>query len=205
MALRHRHALEAKIGNPHWEQQPRVPAGNSILSGRWMQLAGDVPSPGDPPDIPKQRPANAQERNRIAKQMAKAGRRPNVAAIIVDLIKDTPWAQEIRGTVTSYWDEAKTFEELREAANSSAPGYDIHHVVERASAEQDGYSRSKIDGSDNLVRIPRIKHWEINSWYATKNKDFGGVSPRDYLRGKSWEEKDAIGRKALIDAGVLKP
>jgi hypothetical protein len=88
---------------------------------------------------------------------------------------------------------------------SPAAGYDIHHIVEKASAKEDGYPVSQIDGPENLVRIPRMKHWEINGWYATKNKDFGDMSPREYLRGKSWEEKNSVGLKALIDAGVLKP
>jgi hypothetical protein len=55
------------------------------------------------------------------------------------------------------------------------------------------------------VRVPTLKHWEITGWYMTKNKDFGGVSPRDYLRGKSWDEKVRVGRDALIRYKVLKP
>jgi hypothetical protein len=34
--------------------------------------------------------------------------------------------------------------------------------------------------------------------------DYGGLSPRDYLRGKSWEEQYEIGLKALRRFGVLK-
>jgi hypothetical protein len=48
MALRHRHALEAKVGNPHWEEQPRVPRGNPD-GGEWTRLAGDVPNGELPP------------------------------------------------------------------------------------------------------------------------------------------------------------
>jgi hypothetical protein len=92
----------------------------------------------------------------------------------------------------------------RDASNPRA-GYDIHHIVEQTSAEEDGFSRQTIDSPENLVRIPRWKHWAINSWYQTKNKAFGGLSPRDYLRGKSWEERRRVGLDALVDAGVLKP
>jgi hypothetical protein len=213
MALRHGRSPEAKVGNPHWENQPRVPAGNSILSGRWTQLAGDEPGPGqgggpsshEPPELPVKRPATAQERNQKAKELAKAGRRPGKAGAILLLIEAASWGWEIAATVTSYWDEPKTFEALRDAAMSPAAGYDIHHIVEKALAKEDGYPVSQIDGPENLVRIPRMKHWEINGWYATKNDDFGGLSPREYLRGKSWEEKTSIGQKASIDAGVLKP
>jgi hypothetical protein len=62
-----------------------------------------------------------------------------------------------------------------------------------------------IDDPDNLVRIPALKHRDITSWFQTKNDDFGGLSPREYLRGKAWEERRQFGLKALVDAGVLKP
>ena len=47
------------------------------------------------------------------------------------------------------------------------------------------FQASIIDAHDNLVRIPRMKHWEINGWYARSNKEFGERSPREYLRGKT--------------------
>jgi hypothetical protein len=46
---------------------------------------------------------------------------------------------------------------------------------------------------------------EITSWYMTKNKAYGGLSPREYLRGKDWAERTSVGVDALIDHGVLKP
>jgi hypothetical protein len=76
--------------------------------------------------------------------------------------------------------------------------------VEQTSAEQDGFYRSKIDAPDNLVRIPRLKHWLINAWYQTPNEDFNWSTPRNHLRGKVWEERTRIGRDALVRFGVLK-
>jgi len=57
----------------------------------------------------------------------------------------------------------------------------------------------------NKVRIPTYKHHEITGWFAKGNKDFGGLSPREYLRGKSWDERFRVGIEAMIDKGVLKP
>ncbi|HEV7911754.1 MAG TPA: hypothetical protein VGP28_11885 [Methylocella sp.] len=54
-------------------------------------------------------------------------------------------------------------------------------------------------------RIPRLKHWEITGWYMRGNKRFGGLSPREYLRGKDWDERRQVGLEALIEAGVLEP
>ena len=84
-------------------------------------------------------------------------------------------------------------------------GYDTHHIVERTSAEEDGYPKSRIDAPDNLARIPRMKHWEINAWYQTKNDRFGNVTPRDYLRGKDWDERERVGIEALTTFKVLRP
>jgi hypothetical protein len=84
------------------------------------------------------------------------------------------------------------------------PGYDIHHIVEKASAEQGRFPKFMINALENLVRIPRFKHWEITGWYMKSNEYYGGRSPRDYLRGKDWDERWRIGVEALIRHGVLK-
>ncbi|MFZ0846751.1 MAG: hypothetical protein WAM62_13245, partial [Pseudolabrys sp.] len=85
---------------------------------------------------------------------------------------------------------------MQQAVSTSAPGYDIHHIVEQAQAERDGFSRESIDSPDNLVRIPTLKHQEINGWYQTKNPAFDGMSPREYLSGRSWDVRRAVGLDA---------
>jgi hypothetical protein len=62
-----------------------------------------------------------------------------------------------------------------------------------------------INRADNLVLIPRYKHWQINSWFETPNEAYGGLTPRKYLQGKSWDEKRYIGLGALKKFEVLKP
>jgi hypothetical protein len=107
--------------------------------------------------------------------------------------------------IKAYLDSPKSIEELQAAARFPERGYDIHHIVEQTSAERDGFPRSMIDSPENLVRIPTLKHWEINAWYQTENKDFEGRSPREYLRGKDWKTRRKVGISALIKYGVLKP
>jgi hypothetical protein len=99
----------------------------------------------------------------------------------------------------------KTLDELQRAVSNPAPGYEIHHNVEKTAAKKAGYPRQMIDGPDNLVRIPTLKHWLITGWYMTRNRKYGGLSPRDYLRGKNWAERTKVGLKALILFKVLKP
>ena len=75
----------------------------------------------------------------------------------------------VANMIEAYLDEPRTLEELRQAVSNPKQGYDIHHIVEKTSAEDDGFPKSMIHGPDNLVRVPRFKHWEITSWYMTKN------------------------------------
>jgi hypothetical protein len=56
-----------------------------------------------------------------------------------------------------------------------------------------------------VVRIPTLKHYEISGWYGTRNEEYGGLTPRDYVRDKNAAERRRVGIKALIDVGVLKP
>lgn len=101
--------------------------------------------------------------------------------------------------------EPKSLGELQDLAQLPEKGYDVHHIVEQTPAEKDGFSRALIDRDDNLARIPTLKHWEINAWYQTRNDRYDGLSPREYLRGKGWDERRRIGLEALAKFGVLRP
>ena len=112
--------------------------------------------------------------------------------------------QHARDRIVAYQDLPKYLDELRRNATEPQPGYDLHHIVERTPAKQDGLPQERIDGWCNIVRIPTYRHWQITGWYATPNKDFGGQAPRDFLRGQSWETRMRVGLQALRLFGVLK-
>jgi hypothetical protein len=153
-----------------------------------------------PPIIPKERPASSKERNDIAREVARWLIRNRGSAI-----ERSKWLDESEASMGAYLDPPRTLEALQEAAASgSKAGYDIHHIIEKTAAEDDGFPRSMINGPENLVRISRYKHWEITSWYMTKNKDYGGLTPREFLRGKDWAERTQVGLDALTMHGVLK-
>jgi hypothetical protein len=126
----------------------------------------------------------------------------------------TPWGRAITighwlydrlPLIESYGDAPRTLEELLNRSKTPLAGYDRHHTVERSTARLSGFSEDMINDPDNIVLIPWMRHWLINRWYARPNDEFGGLSPREFLQGKSWDEQRRVGLNALVDAGVLKP
>jgi hypothetical protein len=191
--------------------QPRVPAGNAD-GGQWTSEGGD--GGGDlvsearvwlasdkPPEVPKERPPTAQERNQIARGLAREG----IGALPRAISFGAIWLYDYSAAFLASFDSPKTLNELQQAVSDSRLGYDIHHIIERATAAADGSERHLIDAPENLVRILRWKHWDLNRWYETPNYNYGRMTPRNYLRGKSWDERDRVGLRGLIDVGVLKP
>lgn len=174
--------------------------------------------------MPKAAPASAQARNAFLKAAARwlaragvrsalrVGLRIGLEATIGGPVGDfllameaAYWLHKFLPYIQAYLQPPKTLEELQRDALNPQPGYNIHHIVEQTPARQDGFPESKIEAQENKVRIPTLKHWQISAWYQTRNERFGGLSPRDYLKAKSWDEHMRIGKEALVLFGVLKP
>jgi len=179
-----------------------------------VQLAGDPPvgdgqqGPSEePPEIPTERPKTSAERTRYFRAAASwLGRNSGLAAdIYTGAMDNVEWLRDYHDLVQTARDEPKTLEELQQGVGQHRPGYDDHHIVEQTWAERFGFSRSEIDDPSNLVSIPRLKHYQITGWYGTRSDEFGGVSPREYLKDKGWDERMRIGQRALIRFGVLQP
>jgi hypothetical protein len=209
IALR-RHDRALKYGfNPN---QPRIPRG-SPDGGQWtsegggagerrVRLAGEIPT-NDPPEFPKERPPTSPQRSAALKAAARLLGR--IGGPIGTIIEIGSWAYKYSPLVEAYNDPPRSIEELQRAVSTPAIGYDIHHIVERAQAERDGYPRELIDSPDNLVRIPTMKHWDLNRWYQIENPRYDWQTPREYLSDKNWDERRSVGLKALVEVGVLKP
>ncbi|ABD87366.1 hypothetical protein [Rhodopseudomonas palustris] len=120
-------------------------------------------------------------------------------------MNNVEWLRDRQDLIRAARDSAKTYQELQDGVGKKRPGYDDHHVVEKTWAERVGIERSQIDDPSNLVSIPRLKNYQITGWYSQPNDDFGGRSPREYLRYKTWEERRRVGLYALVFFGVLKP
>jgi hypothetical protein len=165
-----------------------------------------------PPTVPEDEPDTTPALNDFAKAAAywlaraalKEVANPLVGTFI-NLIEAAYWSSKVAPYIRAYLDPPKSWEELHRAVSSPAKGYDIHHIAEKTSARKAGYPRYMIGGAENLVRIPTLKHWQITGWYMTANDDFAGLSPREYLQNKNWNERMRVGRQALEKYGVLKP
>ena len=195
--------------------QPRVPGGNPD-GGRWtdegvsrstikdqfpLVLISDEDPP--PPRIPEEEPPTSRLRNRIAVAVAEFLYATNDAVEIFEL---SNWLYEYANTrIVAYLDEPKLLHELQEVVAHPRSGYEIRHLVEQTPARQDGFSEEQINSPENLVLIPTYRHWEITAWYAKKNDDFGGLSPREFLRGQRWEMRVSVAKMALKLHKVLKP
>jgi len=192
--------------DPSWRAQPSLwenaegaiwayEAEAEQAEARWRELTRFQTSP----IIPRQRPDAASERNDVAREIARW-----LVKNQGQVVEGANWLFECEPSIQAYLDPPKSLEELQQAVSTPKPGFDIHHIAEKTSAEADGFPKTIIHGPGNLVRIPRFKHWQITSWYMTKNKDYEGLPPRDYLRGKDWAERTRVGLDALIQHGVLK-
>jgi hypothetical protein len=205
----HRHAIALKYGyNP---SQPRVPKGEegagewtdangNLVSSDRTRLAGKIPTSGLPKK-PQNRPMISAERTAAKKEIARDIAEFGLGALGFN--KFGKWAGEFRAEIISYNDAPRALQELQQRALAPVPGYVVHHIVERN--QEDYFAKEVINGPDNLALVPRMKHQEINSWYQTKNPDFGGESPREYLNGRSWAVQRSVGLEALRRVGVLKP
>lgn len=169
----------------------------------------------DPPAIPPKKPSAEREKNNFlktaARWLATAARLGRAVNPFVVAYEAMSWLDTDRPMIESYQDEAKTLPELQQAVSkTSARGYNDHHIVEQGPARKAGDSEEMIEGPDNKVRIPTLKHWEITGWYQRPNPRFKDpetgevLSPRKYLEGKDWEERRRVGLEALIEFGVLK-
>ena len=181
-----------------WGRWTNGGGGEQEAASQRMRLAGDIPT-GEPPDIPKERPPTAAARTAAIKAAARYMAR--YGAPLLKVAEAAYWLYQYDYDIEASVQGPKSLEELQQDAAKPQQGYQIHHIV----AAQDGYPRTMIEDPDNRVRIPSIQHREITGWYQTRNEDFGGLSPRDYLRGRTWEERRQVGLDALVRHRVLNP
>ena len=91
-------------------------------------------------------------------------------------------------------------EELAKRFGSAGPGYLYHHIVEQSSGLPDGV----VHNTDNIVRIPRLLHEEINSIFSKSQNGSDKRSLHDWLKDQPIEVHREKGLQVLRDLGILK-
>ena len=104
------------------------------------------------------------------------------------------------------FDSPQTLEELQARAQGTQVqrlGYENHHIVEETP--NDGKIPDEVlQGRDNIVSIPYYLHRDISDFYSRKNPEYDNKTPREWLRGKTFEEQYQVGLKIMRQFGVLK-
>lgn len=189
-----------------------------IDNSDYVQLAGDVPdgdSPelpsNEPPEIPESRPDSTQGRmgfvRAAAEWVARMGRYSPAASAYLGALDQVDELKALTDTIKSANDPPRSLEELQDRVGlSNEGGYHKHHIVEESAARDAGFSEDLIQGRDNLVRIPILKHIDITRYYSTKTEQPDGsrISPRESLKNKTFEERRQFGLMILRGKGVLK-
>ncbi len=164
----------------------------------------------DPPVIPETPPPKTRAQLRIARDVVRwlvrgVSMGHPVARLLGSLgLEAGFWLYDTyQPLISEYLAPPKTLAELQQDVRTPRPGTDVHHIVEEAAAKAAGFPASRINGSENLVRISRLRHWRATEYYSRLN-DAHGTSPRSHLKDKSWEERRAYGLKVLIREGILK-
>lgn len=85
----------------------------------------------------------------------------------------------------------------------SWPAYEEHHIVE-AGPNNGLIPDALLQSRNNRVRIPYYAHRDISDFYSTPNRRYGGMTPRDFLRGKSFDEQYQLGLRIMQKFGILK-
>lgn len=163
----------------------------------------------DGPAIPKQQPSSIRQANRIgvetAKWMARAVMRGTPVGRLLDVVDLALWLRGHKADIMAFLDPPRSLDELRDRVQEPREGYEVHHPVEQAAARRDGFPEELIRSYQNETLVPRYRHWQVTGWFMSHNEDFGLRSPREILRGLSWEERLDMGLQAMIKMKILKP
>ncbi|EIW16274.1 MULTISPECIES: hemagglutinin repeat-containing protein [Pelosinus] len=100
----------------------------------------------------------------------------------------------------------KTFKELKAFLGSPGAGNQWHHIVEQAqqNAKRAGFAAEEINSVENIIALQSGKgsyHSEISAFYSSKPDFTKGLTVRDWLANKSFQEQFEFGMNYLRKFG----
>ena len=97
--------------------------------------------------------------------------------------------------------------DLEKRFGAAGKGYEYHHIVEQGALGPDGvpFSAEELNSTENVIRIPRLFHEEVTSFFARRGIVEGETaSSRELMRGKSFADQYRFGQDVLRRVGVLR-
>ena len=100
--------------------------------------------------------------------------------------------------------EFASFDEFKRYYGPAGPGYEWHHIVEQNPDNQEQFTPEQIHNSENIIRVPTLKHQEISGYYSSKPEELGGDTVRQNVSRRSLEQQRSYGETELRKRGVIK-
>lgn len=123
-----------------------------------------------------------------------------------DVLKHADDAVDAVGDVLKHTDARgfSTFDQLKDAIGSPGVGNHWHHIVEQSQIGKSGFAVEQIHNTSNIIAVDSKIHAKISGYYSTTTFDFtNGLSVRNWLAGKSFEEQYEFGLDVLRQFGVI--
>ena len=188
-------------------KSPRSPATRSSrrVNSPPRTLRNSPPSMQSPP-VSNMRRSTRKRRSSLEKNGPSARRiksLPNSIRRIRARFWDRPLTAAERGRAFKNADDATAF--MGPATERGGELKDWHHNVEKVHADKYGqFPAEQVHNTENVMPVPRAAHRGEDGISAEFNRTDRrlGVSPREDLRGKPWEEHVERGELALRDRGL---
>lgn len=205
---------------PRVEEEPppgighnRPPPDEPVSDAAEIEPPIPKPAPNAPDEllvIPKERPNEERVESVWGRRVSEAMRRAlekgdltRVAALSQQLA-EAPWLDGQVENIIADQDPPRDLDELIERAqHGPVRGYNRHHIVEKGKQNND-LSQEGLQSPENIALVPTYKHWKITNYYQLPQEETGWIPPREYLRGKSFEERYQFGLRVLRKFEVLK-
>jgi hypothetical protein len=92
-----------------------------------------------------------------------------------------------------------SFSEFKRHYGPAGERFEWHHIVEQSA----DFPSEQINTTDNIIRVPKFIHEEINQIFSTTTKG-RNYTIRDAMHGESFETQRRLGLQLLRDLGVIK-
>ena len=115
-------------------------------------------------------------------------------------VEDLQVSQRVEG-----FDSYSAFKkiDLEKRFGPAGDGYEYHHIVEQGP-NASSLPAGQLQSTSNIVRVPRLVHEEITSYYETPRRIEGQMTTlREFLRNKNFSDQYKYGIDVLKYVGAL--